>query len=76
MFKNPFPDKPAGMLIDAAGCKGMRIGNAMVSQKHANYFINRGGAHAKEIIALADKVKDRVREVHHIMLQEEIQIYS
>lgn len=76
MFKNPSPEKPAGLLIDMAGCKGMRVGNAMVSEKHANYFINCGGATAEEVLALAKQVKKRVRDIHGIALHEEIQIYS
>ena len=73
MFKNPFPDKPAGMLIDTAGCKGMRVGNAIVSEKHANYFVNRGGASANEVRALTAMIKKRVRDAHDIELEEEIQ---
>lgn len=81
MFKNFTPSNdgviiPAGWLIDTAGCKGMRVGNAMVSEKHANYFVNCGGATAKDVLALAEQVKKRVREVHGVALNEEIQIYS
>lgn len=76
MFKNISPDKPAGKLIEDAGCKGMRVGNAMVSEKHANYFVNCGGASAKDVLALAEQVKERVREVYGIALEEEIQVYS
>lgn len=74
IFKNPLPEKPAGRLIDTAGCKGMRVGNAMVSEKHANYFINCGGASSEDVLALAEQVKKRVQEVHGVALQEEIQI--
>ena len=81
VFKNftPSNDKAvisAGWLIDTAGLKGMRIGNAMVSEKHANYFINCGGATAEDVLALARLVKERVREVHGAALQEEIQVLS
>lgn len=73
MFKNPSPDKPAGLLIDTAGLKGMRVGNAMVSEKHANYFINCGGATAVDVRALAARVKEEVKTFHGITLEEEIQ---
>lgn len=81
MFKNFTPPNggtliPAGLLIDTAGCKGMRVGNAAVSEKHANYFINRGGATAEDVLMLAEYVKKRVRDMCGIALQEEIQIYS
>lgn len=76
IFKNFSPEKPAGLLIDTAGCKGMRVGNAMVSEKHANYFVNCGGASAEDVLVLADQVKKRVREIYGIALEEEIQIYS
>lgn len=72
LFKNPFPDKPAGMLIDRAGLKGLRVGNAMVSSKHANYAINIGGASAKDVRALAAEIKRRVLEASGVHLEEEI----
>lgn len=65
-FRNPPADLTAGRkaweLIDAAGCRGLRLGKAMVSEKHCNFLINTGGATADELEALGELVRDRVRE--------------
>ena len=63
---------PAGWLIDQVGLRNQRIGAAMVSALHANYLINTGGASAKEIMVLARLVKERVRAVTGVQLQEEV----
>ena len=73
-FKNPFPDKPAGMLIDQAGLKGKTIGKAQISEKHANFFLNLGGATSKEIIELVKLAKREVKAKFDIDLEEEVQI--
>ena len=73
MFKNPEGDT-AGRLIDTAGCKGMRIGDAEVSSRHANYFINKGGATCKDFVELMDIVKARVKERSGIDLEPEVRI--
>lgn len=73
VFKNPEGDA-AGRLIDAAGCKGMRVGGAEVSAVHANYFINRGGAACTDFTELMKIVKARVREHSGIELEPEIKI--
>ncbi len=73
VFKNP-EGNAAGRLIDAAGCKGMRIGNVEVSAVHANYFINKGGAACRDFIELMDKVKVRVRKHSGVILEPEIKI--
>lgn len=78
MFKNFTPPNGgtvihAGWLIDTAGCKGMRIGNAVVSEKHANYFVNLGGATAADVRALAARIKKEVKTFHGVLLEEEIQ---
>ena len=73
VFKNP-PADSAGRLIEIAGCKGMRIGDAEVSAVHANYIINKGKATAKDFIKLMDAVKDKVREKCGISLSPEIEI--
>jgi UDP-N-acetylmuramate dehydrogenase len=70
-FKNP-PGHKAWQLIDAAGCRGLRHGAAMVSEKHCNFLINTGGASAAEIEALGEIVRQRVRERGGIELEWEI----
>ncbi len=73
VFGNPEGDF-AGRLIDAAGCKGMKIGDVEVSSIHANYFINRGTAKCKDFIKLMETVKARVKEFSGIKLETEIKI--
>lgn len=73
-FKNPIPDKPAGLLIEQAGLKGHRIGSAMISDKHANFFINKGTATATEILQLMELAQKTVQEKFQITLTPEVQI--
>ena len=70
-FKNPFQAN-AGRLIDEAGLKGLRIGDAEVSRKHANFFVNRGGATAADVITLMREVQARVKQNSGIMLEPEV----
>jgi UDP-N-acetylmuramate dehydrogenase len=70
-FKNP-PGHKAWQLIDAAGCRGLRHGRAMVSDKHCNFLINTGGATAAEIEELGERVRERVQEHSGIALEWEI----
>jgi UDP-N-acetylmuramate dehydrogenase len=70
-FKNP-PGHKAWKLIDAAGGRGLRLGTAMVSEKHCNFLINTGGASAAEIEALGELVRQRVRERSGVALEWEI----
>jgi UDP-N-acetylmuramate dehydrogenase len=70
-FKNP-PGNKAWELIDAAGCRGLRIGDAQVSEMHCNFLINHGSATAAEIEGLGEEVRRRVRETSGIELQWEI----
>jgi UDP-N-acetylmuramate dehydrogenase len=74
VFKNPSGGDAAGRLIDAAGCKEMRIGDIEVSAGHANYFINKGRATYMDFIALMEKVKVRVKEHSGVVLEPEIKI--
>jgi len=73
-FKNPSLENPAGMLIDKAGLKGTRIGNAQISDIHANFILNLGGATAKDIKDLAALAKSTVKEKFQIDLEEEVKI--
>jgi UDP-N-acetylmuramate dehydrogenase len=74
-FKNP-PGDSAGRLIDAAGLKGERFGNAQVSEIHANFLINLGGAGASDFLALAQKVKEEVHNRFGVLLEEEVRIIN
>jgi UDP-N-acetylmuramate dehydrogenase len=71
-FKNP-PGHKAWALVDAAGCRGFRIGDAQVSEKHCNFLLNLGSATSAEIEALGEEVRRRVEEKTHIKLEWEIQ---
>lgn len=73
VFKNPEKDS-AGRLIDASGCKGMRIGDIEVSTMHANYFINKGNGTCKDFVALMDKVRAKVKKHSGIKLEPEVRI--
>ncbi len=71
VFKNPEGDS-AGRLIDSCGLKGLRIGNAQVSEKHANFIINRGGATASDVTALIARIQERVRVETGVQLELEV----
>lgn len=73
IFKNP-REVPAGRLIEAAGLKGLRIGDAQVSEQHANFIVNRGAATATEVVALIDLVRRRVLEATGRELEPEVKI--
>lgn len=70
-FANPDGGK-AWQLIDQAGCRGLTHGNAMVSDKHCNFLINKGGASATEIETLGETVRQRVAETSGVDLRWEI----
>lgn len=72
-FKNP-PGLQAWRLIDQAGLRGVSVGGAQVSEVHANFLVNRGGATASDFLALAELVKSRVRETCSVLLEEEVRI--
>ena len=71
-FKNP-PGHKAWALIDAAGCRGLTLGGAQVSEKHCNFLLNNGEATSSEIEQLGEEVRRRVREATNISLEWEIQ---
>ena len=70
-FKNP-PGHSAWKLIDAAGCRGLKLGGAQVSEMHCNFLINTGTATAADIEALGEEVRRRVKETSGVDLQWEI----
>jgi len=70
-FKNP-PGDSAWKLIDAAGCRGLRVGGAMVSEMHCNFLINTGDATAHDVESLGETVRARVKQTLGIELQWEI----
>lgn len=72
-FKNP-PDKSAWKLIDEAGCRGLRIGGAYMSDKHCNFLINDGTAIPEDIENLGKEVQKRVKEKTGVELEWEIKI--
>ncbi|MCG6908971.1 MAG: UDP-N-acetylmuramate dehydrogenase [Deltaproteobacteria bacterium] len=74
IFKNPPGERSAGELIDLAGLKGKRIGDAEISTKHANFIVNRGRAAAADILALVDLATDAVYEHHRVKLETEVKI--
>jgi UDP-N-acetylmuramate dehydrogenase len=73
IFRNP-PEGPAGLLIDRAGLKGLRVGGASVSEKHGNFIVNTGGAGAEDVIALMRLVRERVSGETGVVLEPEVKI--
>lgn len=73
VFKNP-PSDSAGRLIEAAGLKGARVGDAEVSMKHANFMVNRGEARAADVTALIGKVRSAIRRLTGVRLDLELKI--
>jgi UDP-N-acetylmuramate dehydrogenase len=73
VFKNP-PGDYAGRLMEQVGLKGESVGGAMISRKHANYIVNRGGASAGDILALMERARKRVQEATGIILEPEIRV--
>ncbi|MCL1966633.1 MAG: UDP-N-acetylmuramate dehydrogenase [Fibromonadales bacterium] len=82
VFKNPTSNLPltdsrlsAGYLIDSCGLKGCRVGDAQVSELHANFIVNRGNASASDVKALMEKMVQEVKKKHGIVLEPEICIF-
>ena len=75
IFKNP-PGDSAGRLIDAAGLKGERVGDAEVSAVHANFIVNQDHARAADVIELVRKVRARVEQAHGVRLEPEVLLYG
>jgi len=75
IFKNP-PGHTAGKMIDELGLKGTRIGGAVVSERHANFIVNRYHATAADILKLMDFIRERVFKAHGIELEEEVIVWK
>jgi UDP-N-acetylmuramate dehydrogenase len=75
IFKNP-PGGSAGRMIDELGLKGHSVGDARVSDRHANFFINAGHATQSDMLALIADVRRRVRERYGIELEEEVIVWK
>ncbi len=75
VFKRPM-DNFAGRMVETVGLKGYSIGGAQVSEKHAGFIVNRGGATAADVIALVRLVRDAVEEVYRYRLECEIRLIS
>lgn len=73
VFKNP-AGSSAGQLLDQAGLKGTQVGAAIVSQKHANYIVNLGGATASDVLRLTEIMRERVLDAFGVALELEVQI--
>jgi UDP-N-acetylmuramate dehydrogenase len=73
VFKNP-KEGPAGRWIEEAGLKGFRIGQAMISDRHANFIINLGKAKAEEVIRLMELVEKKIYEEKGISLEREVKV--
>lgn len=77
IFKNPAPPQPsAGKLIDSLNLKGMRVGGAMVSERHGNYIINANAATASDVIQLIHQVQKLVFDATQILLEPEVRIIN
>lgn len=75
IFKNP-PGNSAGRLIDQAGLKGERVGDAEVSAVHANFIVNRGHATGADVLELVRRVRARVRQATGVELEPEVLLYG
>ena len=73
VFKNP-PGDFAGRLIEAVGLKGVRLGDAQISPKHANFIVNRGQAQSRDILALIKLAQDKVSQEFGVQLELEIEV--
>jgi len=75
IFKNP-PGLSTGKLIDELGMKGEHVGGAFISERHANFIVNRSGATASDIFRLMDRIRDRIRQAHGVELEEEVIVWK
>jgi UDP-N-acetylmuramate dehydrogenase len=75
IFKNP-PGASAGRMIDELGLKSLSVGDAKVSERHANFFVNAGQASAKDMLALISDVRGRVEKVFGVKLENEVVVWT
>jgi len=75
IFKNP-PGASAGRMIDELGLKGLSVGDARVSDRHANFFVNAGTASARDMLALIADVRERVHKAYGIELENEVVVWN
>jgi UDP-N-acetylmuramate dehydrogenase len=75
IFKNP-PGASAGRMIDELGLKDLSVGDARVSDRHANFFVNAGKATAKDMLMLISDVRERVRSAFSVELEHEVVIWN
>jgi UDP-N-acetylmuramate dehydrogenase len=75
IFKNPTPEISAGALVEGAGLKGLRLGGAEVSDRHANFIVAQQGAKAADILALIDQIRRRVADQSGYDLELQINLW-
>src|SRR5467141_4411864 len=75
IFKNP-PGASAGRMIDELGLKGLSVGDARVSDRHANFFVNAGRASAKDMLRLIAEVRERVQKTYGVSLENEVVVWN
>ena len=71
-----YPGRFTAQLIDEAGLKGYTVGGAQVSEKHAGFIINRGGATEHDVVTLIDAIRERIFDLHGIWIEPEIRCFS
>jgi UDP-N-acetylmuramate dehydrogenase len=75
IFKNP-PGASAGRMIDELGLKGLHVGDASISDRHANFFVNAGSASAKDMLTLIADVRERVHKAFNVELEHEVVVWN
>ncbi len=76
VFKNPSEERPAGLLIDRLGLKGISVGDAQVSEVHANFIVNRGEARAADVLELIEEIRTKVKDEEGVELDLEIRVVT
>jgi len=75
IFKNPSPEISAGALVERAGLKGARVGGVEVSERHANFIVAEPGSKTKDVLALIDQIRGKVRQQFGYDLELQIQVW-